>query len=150
MNSMEGTRHDNDQRKTADGKKRFLTRCPLHSSNAHPPSGHDHVHNIFPSYAQIMTARTKPGFEMRQAWERKARAKFSRTFRRHMRDSSAYSAAKVWTAEQSNIADKLLQHYGMHTDVTIDDLPTHVLQQHSGHDSTLVEVTWAKMQVFPA
>ena len=103
----------------------------------------------FPSYAQIMKARSNPGFKMRQAWERKARAKFSRTIRKHMQDPTVYSPSKVWTSEQSYMADKLTQHYGTHTDVTIDDLPEHFLEEVSGNDQTLVQNTWAKMQTFP-
>lgn len=103
----------------------------------------------FPSYAQIMKARSNPGFKMRQAWERKARAKFSRTIRKHMQDATVYSPSKVWTSEQSYMADKLIQHYGTHTDVTIDDLPEHFLEEVSGNDQTLVQNTWAKMQTFP-
>ena len=41
----------------------------------------------FPSYAQIMKARTNPGFKSRQAWERKAREKCSRTIRKHTRET---------------------------------------------------------------
>ena len=47
------------------------------------------------------------------------------------------------------MAEKLLQHYGTRTDVTIEDLPAHFLEEHSAHDRTLVEDTWTKMKTFP-
>ena len=103
----------------------------------------------FPSYAQIMKGRTNRSFEMRQSWERKARAKFSRTIRRHMRDATTYSPSKVWTAEQSTLADLLLNDFATHADRDIDEHPSLFHEQYSHHEmDTIVEV-WNKLQVFP-
>ena len=61
-----------------------------------------------------------------------------------MRDASSYSASEIWTEDQSNIADKLLRYYGTHTDVTVDDLTEHFLEQNPGHSRPLIEETWTQ------
>ena len=65
----------------------------------------------FPSFAQIMRTRAHKNFPVRQHWERKARAKFSRTVRKHMRDPNLYTPEKTWTEEHSKLADRLLLDY---------------------------------------
>ena len=107
------------------------------------------LNDNFPSYAQIMKTRTNRSFAMRQHWERKARAKFSRTIRRHMRDPDAYTTSKTWSHTQSALADQLPTHYGSNTDIHIDDLPARFCDQHSQTDISLAEEVWSKMQTFP-
>ena len=55
-----------------------------------------------------------------------------------MRDPATYTASKVWTAQQSDLADLLLRHYATHTDVTLDELPQHFSQQSPQTDLTLI------------
>lgn len=85
----------------------------------------------FPSYAQIMRTRSHKNFPVRQHWERKAMAKFSRTIRRHMRDPAVYTPEKTWTAEERALADRLLLDYGKHTDA---DVSTHADDFASRHE----------------
>ena len=79
----------------------------------------------FPSYRQIMKVRSNPNFQLRLDWERKARVKFSKTIRRHMRDPSEYSAEKAWTQEESDLADVILADYARNHNIGDDDFAAH-------------------------
>ena len=107
------------------------------------------LNDSFPSFAQIMKGRTSKSFQMRQAWERKARAKFSRTLRRHMRDATVYTPSKVWTQEQSDLADFLLKDYEINPSRDLDNHPAEFVAHHSEQDLDTVTEVWKKMQIFP-
>ena len=70
----------------------------------------DHLmlEDSFPDMSTIMKQAQRETFHMRQRWERVARVKFSRTIRKHMRNDQLYSCERVWTARESDMADKLL------------------------------------------
>ena len=102
----------------------------------------------FPSYSQIMKVRSHPSFELRQRWERKLRAKFSRTVRRHMRDPQEYAPDSVWTAEDSDLADSLLRFLDPAT-TDLDSVPELYLQQHAEACGVSVHRVWARLQQFP-
>ena len=107
------------------------------------------LHDNFPSYAQIMRGRVNKSFKMRQDWERKARAKFSRTIRRHMRDEQTYSPDKVWTEAQSDLADLLLRDYATHVQTTVEDHPANFAERHPTFDLAMITSVWKKLQLFP-
>ena len=56
-------------------------------------------------------------FQHRQNYERMARAKFSQTIRKHMRDAEVYSKSKVWSCEEDALADKVLHIVRAHPDL---------------------------------
>ena len=47
-------------------------------------------------------------FQLRQAWERRARATFSNTIRRHMRDPQVYGRELAWSEAEAACAEILL------------------------------------------
>ena len=71
----------------------------------------DHLmlEDSFPDMATIMKQAEKEAFVMRQRWERRMRVLFSKTIRAHMRDPWLFSPEKVWTSEESELAELLLQ-----------------------------------------
>ena len=95
----------------------------------------------FPSYYQIMKVQNNPTFKLRQHWERKLRAKFSRTIRRHMRDPQEYTASTVWTAEESDLADDLLALLDRNT-ADLTSHPAQYLQEHPETCSEAVRAVW--------
>ena len=103
----------------------------------------------FPSYGHIMKARSHEGFALRQQWERRARVKFSRTIRRHMRDPKVYSEHNVWTAEESTLADAMLEALPSTTGLDITDFPELFLKDHSATPAEEAHRVWSKMQRFP-
>ena len=63
----------------------------------------------FPDFTTILKQSRNPSFKTRQDWERRARSKFSKTIRHHMRDPELFSAEKRWTQAESDLADAILK-----------------------------------------
>ena len=62
----------------------------------------------FPDMATIMKQKSTSSFQKRQRWELMMKIKFSKTLRRHMRDSALYNPSMTWTQEISDTADVIL------------------------------------------
>ena len=103
----------------------------------------------FPSYGNIMRVKKKETFVMRQRWERKIRARFSRTIRRHMRDRQQYSKDRVWTETDSALADAMLAALARKSDTPLPDFPAHFLTTSPDADPSAVHRVWARLQTFP-
>ena len=63
----------------------------------------------FPAMSVFQRQTKSKSFKQRQHFERVARAKFSRTIRKYMRDSTIYSPEKVWTETEATCADIILE-----------------------------------------
>ena len=63
----------------------------------------------FPAYATFQKQLKNRTFVQRQHFERLAKARFSDTLRRSMRDAAIYSAANVWTQDDADVAHALLR-----------------------------------------
>ena len=68
------------------------------------------IDDSFPMMSIINQQKLNPAFAARQLWEKKSRAKFSRTIRKHMRAAVLFQPQNVWTEQESNIADELVGH----------------------------------------
>ena len=105
--------------------------------------------DAFPSYDQIMRGRRHKSFTLRQHWERQARATFSRTIRRHMREPGEYSETHLWTEEDSILADELINFYGSHPDSTLDSLCEDILPKNSANSPEAVARNCKRLSPYP-
>ena len=103
-----------------------------------------------PTMAVIQRQKRTLGYARRQQWERRQRVKFSRTLRRHMRDPEIYSSERVWTADESSIADALLKEVTSNKTST-DDEVLHRCQESLAQStpSEAVHAVWRRMRLFP-
>ena len=65
--------------------------------------------DTFPDMHTFQKQRTQPTFKKRLEFERNAKARFSATIRRSMRDSAIYSETNVWSRADAEVAAALLQ-----------------------------------------
>ena len=88
-------------------------------------------------------------FQQRQRFERVARARFSRTIRKHMKDASIYSPDSVWTDEETACSEDILRLIQRSPEVT----PTTFQKIYSEtfpatatiFDDNLLQRTWTRL-----
>ena len=76
------------------------------------------------------------------------RVYFSRTNREHMRDPTLYTPDKTWTAEESSVADKIVEEVRRQPSQAPATLKDTVASQTSS-DRHVIDTVWTKMQAFP-
>ena len=111
----------------------------------------------FPVFSTFQKQKKHRTFELRQAFERRARATFSRTIRKYMRDASIYKSSKVWSEEESRVAGTLLDFVHTHVDIPDDDIVEAYLRsdeadgdkKHRASHDTLSHVWTRLTQDFP-
>ena len=104
----------------------------------------------FPSMSVIMKQRNHPSFQQRQHWERLMRARYSRTIRHNMRDDVYYfSPDRVWSSDDSCLADELLQFLRSHRDTDDDAIPDAFLRDKKTSPSNAVQRVWARLHQSP-
>ena len=98
---------------------------------------------------QILSQIKNPGYIKRIQWERRARVKFSRTIRTFMRNPDVYSAKNCWSAEESEIADRLLALLRSNKSYTDEELLAAMQASMNGASGENTRSVWRKLQRFP-
>ena len=109
----------------------------------------DHLmlEDSFPDMATIMRQSEKEAFVARQRWERRMRVQFSRTIRAHMRDPELFSSNKSWSAEESALADMLLETVRKNTELADDAVVAKCCRENASIAD--LEEVWEKLHTFP-
>ena len=103
----------------------------------------------FPSMSVIMKQRNHPSFQKRHHWERLMRARFSRTIRYNMRDASLFNSDRVWSSEDSQLAEQLLQFLRSQRDSPEDAIPEAFLLSHPACRADDVSRIWSRLHKNP-
>ena len=103
----------------------------------------------FPAFSVIRRQLAHPSFAARQQWERRMRAFFSRTIRRHMHDEQWFTASAFWTQPQSDLADEVGEHWRVHRDVTAETAVGEFCNANAQHSHAAVEEVWRRLQLYP-
>ena len=103
----------------------------------------------FPAFSVLRRQLTNPSFAARQLWERRMRVFFSRTVRRHMRDTDVYSANACWTDADAALADSLVEFWRCNCDCLEASCVEAFCAVHPGTCCSEVDSVWQRLNTYP-
>ena len=103
----------------------------------------------FPAFSVLRRQLTNPSFAARQLWERRMRVFFSRTVRRHMRDTDVYSANACWTDADAALADSLVEFWRCNCDCLEASCVEAFCAVHPGICCSEVGSVWQRLNTYP-
>ena len=148
IDALEGTRYVFEKSGGEDWLRSLSTRSGFHDLDAlHPPRWFGHQRR-FPSHVYLPKAEKHKLVQLRQAWERRARATFSNTIRRHMRDPQVYGRELAWSEAEAACAEILLATVRANPDASDDmivDLCMCKKRWDSVPDLQMLPAVWARL-----
>ena len=149
IDALESTRYVVEKGSGEDWLRSVTTRSGFHDLDAlHPPRWFGHRRR-FPSHVYIPEAEKHKLLQLRQAWERRARATFSSTVRRHMRDPEIYGRELAWSESEAACADALLATVRENPDSSDDaivDLCICEKYSDGQSDAHVVAAVWTRLR----
>ena len=103
----------------------------------------------FPDMRTIMQQRHSLSFSKRQEWEKHMRILFSRTLRRHLRDSTLYNPDMVWTDDETKLAEDIFACTAAHPDCSEEDIYDSLRRAHEDLHRSVFSTVWARLQKWP-